>query len=201
MSKIASEADLLHRLRQRDQSALAEVFEVYSDRIYRLALSLLHDEQSADGVVQDTFISLIEHIDGFEGRSSLGTWLYRVAYNHCMGRLRRVRPQVPLLEEVEDNLDQPIMPTHLMDWRNLPEALFGSSEAMQQMTLAIQGLAPSLRAVFILRDVEERSTEETAQIMAISPGAVKVRLHRARLALREALADYFEGEYPPQRTS
>jgi RNA polymerase sigma-70 factor (ECF subfamily) len=177
---------MLEALRDGDPQALSEVFELYSDRIYRLALSLLHDEQAADGVVQDTFMALIEHLDSFEGRSSIGTWLYRVAYNNCMGRLRQVRPQI----DVEDG--DAGMPERFIDWQTIPETLMTGAEAMAQVEKALETLSPALRTVFILRDIEELSTEEVAQALDISISAVKVRLHRARLALREALSTYFE---------
>ena len=183
------ETSLIEALRRRDTDALSMVFETYSDRIYRLALSLLGDEQAADGVVQDTFMSLIEHIDGFEGRAALGTWLYRVAYNNCMGRLRKLKPHLAL--EVDDEQGAPL-PENLLDWNAMPESLMTSSEAIQQIAQAIDTLNPTLRTVFLLRDVDELSTQETAEVLGVKPGTVKVRLHRARLALREALAGYFE---------
>lgn len=175
-------------LKRRDPQALAQVFEQYANKIYRLAVGILHDEQQADGVVQDTFLKLIEHIDHFEGRSSIGTWLYRVAYNEAQGRLRRRKPQVPLNEGDGEEF----MPACLIDWETVPDSILGSDEAMQEMKRAAESLSPALRAVFFLRDVEEFSTRETAAILNISPAAVKVRLHRARLALREKLASYFE---------
>lgn len=175
-------------LKQRDPAALSSVFEAYADKIYRLAVSLLHDEQSADGVVQDTFIKLIEHVDDFEGRSSISTWLYRVAYNECMMRLRRQRPQLEL-----DQLDQEgFMPSNLTSWGDLPDAAILEGEAADEMRRAIEKLSPALRAVFTLRDIEELSIRETAQILEVSESAVKVRLHRARLQLREHLAGYFD---------
>ncbi len=185
---MTDEQALIAALRRRDKNALAEIFDRYSDRIYRLALSVLSDEQAADGVVQDTFMTLIERIDTFEGRSRLGTWLYRVAYNNALSRLRSLKPQLDLDGFDED--DVPI-PANLVDWQTTPEELLGSAEAMAEVSRAVETLNPALRAVFLLRDVEELSTQETADALGISPGAVKVRLHRARLALREALAGYF----------
>jgi len=179
---------LVDALRLRDPDALTTVFNTYADKIYRLAVSILHDEVQADGVVQNTFLALIKHVDGFESRASIGTWLYRVAYNECMGRLRKQRPQVDL----DSMLDEDIMPTTFVDWNTLPDAVLGSSEALAEMKTAIDKLSPNLRAVFTLRDVEELSTAETAEILGISQSVVKVRLHRARLALREHLAHYFE---------
>lgn len=185
---MSDESALIARLQQRDPAALAELFERYADQIYRLAVSMLRDEQQADGVVQDTFLALIERAPTFEGRSSIGTWLYRVGYNECLMRLRRVRPDDIELDAVEPEA----LPTHFLDWGAVPEAIITGAEAADQMEQAIAQLKPDLRAVFTLRDIEGLSTSETAQILGISEGAVKVRLHRARLALRELLATYFE---------
>lgn len=188
MERKLNERDLLEALRRRDPDALSALFERYADRIYRLAAGLLHDDDEADSVVQDTFMALITQADSFEGRSSIGTWLYRVAYNACMMRLRRARPHV----ELDADEDGDTMPAAFIDWRDLPEDIVASSEARAQMEQAIAALKPELRAVFILRDVEELSTRETAEALGITEGLVKVRLHRARLALREQLALYFE---------
>jgi len=188
MSTTINEQDLIHRLRARDNAAFAQVFDAHADYLYRLALSLLNNEQSADGVVQDTFIALIENIDRFEGRSSLRTWLYRVAYNNCMGRLRKFKPDAVWDEDEHAH----IMPQNFDQWQHIPDASLINHEMRGHLEAAIMKLSPALRAVFILRDVEEFSTEETAQALNISISAVKVRLHRARLALRESLAEHFK---------
>lgn len=190
---MADEKQLISDLRRRDPGALAHVFDAYADRIYRLAVSMLHDEQQADGVVQETFLALINHIDRFEARASLGTWLFRVAHNEVMSRLRVRNPQL----EIDALDDGERMPSALIDWQTLPEATLSSTEAMDQMEAAIARLSPGLRAVFTLRDIEELSTRETADILGISETAVKVRLHRARLTLREGLAAYFEERVAP----
>ncbi len=179
---------LFEALKQHDPEALAQVFERYSDKIYRLAVGILHDEQQADGVVQDTFIKLINSLDSFEGRSGIHTWLYRVAYNECLGRLRRTKPALSVDELPEDDF----MPDNFTSWESVPDSVLTSHEAMQQMEAAVASLSQSLRVVFTLRDVEGLSVHETASILGISESAVKVRLHRARLVLREKLADYFE---------
>lgn len=186
---MVDEAGLLTGLRQRDPAALSAIFEQNADRIYRLALRLLHDEQQADGVVQNAFLSLITHADTFEGRSSIATWLYRVAHNDCLGRMRKSQRIAEMA--VDDEPDDGFMPSCFVDWDAVPETQINSSEASEEMERAINSLKPELRIVFLMRDVEELSTEETAQALGISAGAVKVRLHRARLALREKLASYF----------
>lgn len=181
------DSHLIEALKRRDADALATLFEQYADKVYRLAVNLLHDEQQADGVVQNTFLALITHAGAFEGRSSIGTWLYRVGYNDCMMRLRKIRPDLEL-----DALDEPdSMPTQFVDWSLVPENLIEGAEASHYMEQAIRALKPELRSVFILRDVEELSTAEAAQILNLSEANVKVRLHRARLALRESLSGYF----------
>ncbi len=183
-----ADAQWVEALRQRDPDALAALFEKYADRIFRLAVGLLRDEVEADGVVQHAFLTLIRRAHEFEGRSNVGTWLYRVAYNECIGRLRAASRIVALDED--DSADA--MPTCLIDWQQVPEQILEGAEANAEMERAIAGLKPDLRAVFLLRDVEQLSTEETAQALGINPGTVKVRLHRARLALRERLALYFD---------
>ncbi|MCB9437228.1 MAG: sigma-70 family RNA polymerase sigma factor [Anaerolineales bacterium] len=182
-----NERALLEALRARDPNALTILFERHADSIYRLALRLLNDEAMADGVVQDTFIAVIEHIDGFEGRATISTWLYRVAYNNAMGRLRKARPHLDLDEATAGYC----IPEAFIDWETIPERTLSSTEVKAELDRAINALNPNLRAVFLLRDVEELSTEATAHVLGISEGAVKVRLHRARLALREQLAGYF----------
>mgnify|MGYP000865983053 FL=1 len=176
---------LLAALRQREAQAFATLFELYSDKIYRLALSLLKEEAAAEGVVQDAFLRLIERLDQFEGRSGLGTWLYRIAYNLSVDRLRQRRPEVILDDEGEDG--RLPAPMHVVDWTQWPEQLLSDAEVTAELDKAIAALPEKFRVVFVLREVEGLSTEETAQITGLSLSATKVRLHRARLFLREQL--------------
>jgi RNA polymerase sigma-70 factor, ECF subfamily len=183
------DSQLLTALRQRDPAAFAQLFEMYSDKVYRLAMGLLEDDDEAEGVVQDTFMRLLERLHQFEGRSKLGTWLYRVAYNLSMDRLRKQRPVLSLADEKDEDDGLP-MPAILTDWQEAPEAWLESNELSVELDQAIASLPAKLKAVFILREIEGVSTEECAQVLAISESAAKVRLHRARLLLRERLAAY-----------
>jgi RNA polymerase sigma-70 factor (ECF subfamily) len=178
--------ELLERLRQRDTTALAELYERYGDRLYRLGRRLLRDPNPADDIVQTAFMALIDHIDTFEGRASIGTWLYRVAYNEAIAQLR-ARQSVPLFDETDDVAP----PEAFCDWSMLPEDAVDQAEAAGQIDAAMDTLPPVLRAVFQLRDVEDLSTRETADALGMSESAVKVALHRARLRLREHLSAYF----------
>ena len=184
------EQELLAALRRRDATAFSQLFEAYSDRVYRLAVGLLENEVEAEGVVQDTFMRLIERLDQFEGRSKLSTWLYRVAYNLCQDRLRKRKPISTLVEEVDDEGTIPT-PTILIDWEQLPERCLTAAEISRELDEAIATLPPKLKAVFILREIEGLSTQACAEALDISVSATKVRLHRARLLLREQLATYF----------
>lgn len=180
---------LLTALRQRDPDAFAQLFELYSDKIYRLALGLLEDENEAEGIVQDTFMRLLERLHQFEGRSALGTWLYRVAYNLSIDQMRKRQPVLSLADDNDVANDLP-MPTVLTDWREAPETWLVSNELSVELDQAIASLPAKLKAVFILREIEGIATEECAQVLGISESAAKVRLHRARLLLRERLAEY-----------
>lgn len=178
----------LAALRRRDPAAFAALFDEYADRIYRLALGLLGDEQEADAVVQDTFLRLFERLDQFEGRSSLGTWLYRVAYNRCMDQLRRSRP----VQTLDGAGDEPLpLPANLTQWGRLPEQQLTDEEIRQALDQAILSLPDHYRIIFILREIEGLSTAQAAEVAGVSVSAAKVRLHRARLQLRERLAAHF----------
>ncbi len=184
--------ELVLALRRRDPDAFAALFEAYSDRIFHLALGILKNEAEAEGVVQDTFLTLFEKLNQFEGRAKLSTWLYRVAYNLSIDRLRKKRPVEPLTDENTYPNDATFMPAIFTDWRRTPEARFATAEARAELDKAIAALPQRLQTTFILRELEGLSTAETASVLGINPGTVKVQLHRARLLLREHLAAYFQ---------
>jgi len=179
--------DLLAGLRRQDAQAFATFFETYADRVYRMAAHLLGNEQDAEEVTQATFLSAFKAIDHFEPRARVSTWLYRIAYNHCLMVLRQRRTDIELPDE-----DAALpLPNAMVDWSHLPETEILSEEAQATLRAAITDLPESLRAAFVLRDVEQLSTAECAQVQHITEAACKVRLHRARLHLRERLSDYF----------
>lgn len=194
------EFSLLQALQTGDNSAFSTLFETYADKLYRLSIGLLQQAEEAEDVVQETFIKAITHLDQFEGRSNLGTWLYQVAYNASLDRLRQ-RVADPLPEEnpfADDDHWLPL-PELLVEWHS-PEDLLIDEQEHRYLDQAISQLPQALRAVFVLRDIDELSTAETAEILGFSVSAVKVRLHRARLELRESLAVYFVERLPDQKT-
>lgn len=193
MSDEYNEAEMIARLQAGDKTACAECIEIHSPLVYRLALRLMGNEDEAEDVLQETFLNAFRGIDSFEGRSGLGTWLYRIAYNAAMMRLRRTEPNVVSVDESLDGDGQFIVPRQLFDWCCLPETDFESDEVRDELETAIGELPESLRVVFMLRELEGLSTKETAEALEITEGAAKVRLHRARLWLRERLSPYFTG--------
>ena len=185
------ESALIESLRRCEPDSFTRLFEAFSDRIYRLAVRFLNDPAEAEEIVQDTFLTICEKIDSFEGRSKLGTWIYRIAANHALMRLRSRKRVGPSLDDESSDDDEAIMPGLLNDWSQAPESITANAESIAEMERAIAALPDALRTAFILRDLEELSTEEAAETLGISPGALKVRLHRARLLLREKLSAYF----------
>lgn len=179
------------------EEVLAEFFRTYADRIYRHAVGMLGDTAAAEDVVQETFVKALRRLDTFEGRSSVGTWLYRVAHNACVDRLRVRGREVSADAALDGALP---MPRNLVDWSATPESELLDAEARQALDSAVAALPETLRAAFLLRDVEGLSTAEAAAALDLSLSALKVRLHRARLKLRETLAEYFaervQGEAP-----
>ncbi len=172
------------------QQRFVQAVETYAPRLYRHLLRMLEDPQDAEDALQETFLKAYRSLDTFQGRASLSTWLYRIATNEALMHLRRRRSTPLSLEALSPDEGHPeeILLTH---WQVLPEQALLSAETRQVLDDAVARLSPALRAVFLLRDVEGFSTKETAEILGISPDAVKQRLARARLRLREALAHYF----------
>jgi len=158
--------------------------------IYRLALRLVRDEQDAQDLVQETFLQAFKAIGSFEGRSELRTWLYRITYNAALMRQRGQRPTVSVEDAVQEDEGR-VLPEQLLDWCCLPEADLQTVEVREQLEKAVHDLPETLRAVFVLRELEDVSTQECADALGISTDLVKQRLHRARLWLRERLSDYF----------
>lgn len=183
---------LVAALRAGEEQAFTRFFNAYVDAMYRLALGLLGDEAEAEDVVQESFARVLTQLDSFRGEARLNVWLYRVVHNACISRLRHRRPVGIHLEELDEGLP---LPQALVDCGLSPEDILQDRETSVALDEAIAQLPESLRAVFILRDIEELSTAEAAAALETTVGAVKVRLHRARLLLRESLSVHFGERY------
>jgi RNA polymerase sigma-70 factor (ECF subfamily) len=181
----------LEALRNGDRTEFARVVEAYYAMIYRLATKMVGNPQDAEDILQETFIKAYRHLKDFDGRSSLSTWLYRVATNEALMFLRRKRPEQVSIDEPGDHGEGEAEPVQIVDWCCLPEQELLSSEARLHLYRAIDQLSPNLRVVFVLRDIQGLSTLETSEVLNLSETAVKTRLSRARLRLREELSSYY----------
>ena len=181
----------LDALKAGDRAAFSQLVDAYSGKLYRLGLKLLQNPQDAEDILQETFIKAFRYIRDFDGRSSVSTWLYRIATNEALMQLRRKHPEMVSIEEPVDQGEMDQEPLQIVDWCCLPEHEFLSSETRQRLDDAVVHLPPTLRTVFLLRDIEGLSTVETADILGLTETAVKTRLSRARLRLREELSVYF----------
>jgi RNA polymerase sigma-70 factor (ECF subfamily) len=187
-----SENFSLEALRNGDRNEFSRLVEAYYGMIYRLAIKMVGNPQDAEDILQETFIKAFRHLNDFDGRSSLSTWLYRVATNEALMFLRRKRPEQVSIDEPVDTAEGEMEPVQIVDWCCLPEQELLSSEARLHLDRAIDVLSPSLRVVFVLRDIQGLSTLETSEVLNLSETAVKTRLSRARLRLREELSSYYK---------
>jgi RNA polymerase sigma-70 factor (ECF subfamily) len=186
------EAVLVNAARKGDIGAFEELVRRYDRNVFRIAQHITQNREDAEDVVQDAFLKAYQNLGQFQGQSKFYTWLVRIAVNEALMRLRRRRPErmVSLDEDVKTEEDS--MPREIADWSPNPEQQYTQGELKDILSRTIQGLPASFRTVFVLRDVEGLSTEETAEALGLSIPAVKSRLLRARLQLRERLNKYFK---------
>jgi RNA polymerase sigma-70 factor (ECF subfamily) len=188
------EMSLVQAAKNGDLEAFSELVRRYDRNVFRIAQHITHNEEDAQDVVQDAFLKAYQNLEQFQGNSKFYTWLVRIAVNEALMRLRKRRSDrtVSLDEDVET--EEGSMPREVADWSPNPEQIYGQSELGDILKKTIQGLPPGFRTVFVLRDIEGLSTEETAEMLGLSVPAVKSRLLRARLQLRERLAKYFKSK-------
>ena len=186
------ESALVAQAKAGDQNAFAELVNRYERKIYRLAKNITRNDEDAEDVLQDAFLKAYTHLDNFKGDSKFYTWIVRIAVNEALMRLRKRKTDrsVPLDEPVE--LGEETVQREIAVWEDNPEQQYSQEEWRKILDEAVDSLKPDFRTVFVLRDIEELSTEETAETLGISVPAVKSRLLRARLALRERLTRQFK---------
>jgi RNA polymerase sigma-70 factor (ECF subfamily) len=189
---IFDESALLAKAREGDLAAFNELVNAYSRKIFRLAKHITQSDEDAEDVLQETFLKAFEHLGDFQGQSKFYTWIVRIAVNESLMKLRKRKSDrtVPLDEPVDTGDDT--MVREIAVWEENPEQKYSREELGKILDEAVEGLRPAFRTVFVLRDIEELSTEETAEALGISVPAVKSRLLRARLQLREKLTRFFK---------
>jgi RNA polymerase sigma-70 factor, ECF subfamily len=186
------ETTLVAQAREGNTSAFAELVRRYESKIFRLAQHVTQNREDAEDVLQETFMKAYEHLDQFQGNSKFYTWIVRIAVNQALMKLRRKKTgKTVSLDETIDTGEDTVV-REIAAWDENPEQRFSREEMGEILESAIQSLEPPYRSVFVLRDIEELSTEETADALGLSIPAVKSRLLRARLQLREKLTRQFK---------
>jgi RNA polymerase sigma-70 factor, ECF subfamily len=185
-----NEVEVVKRAKQGDQQAFSELVNAYSERIYNLGLRILRKKEDAEDILQETFLTVIQKIDTFDGRSSFFTWIYRIATNTALMKLRKKKLQYV---DFPDNPDfqESIESKVFIDWSQDASLNVYNNEVKQTLSEAISELSEIYKTVFILRDIEQLSIKETSKILNITEENVKIRLRRARQHLRDKLSDYF----------
>ncbi len=189
---IVEEGPLVARAREGDSHAFGELVRKYEGKIFRLAQHVTQNREDAEDVLQETFLKAYEHLDQFQGNSKFYTWIVRIAVNQALMKLRRRKTDKSVsLDEAIDTGEDTVV-REIAAWDPDPEQRYTQEELREILDSAVDSLAPPYRSVFVLRDVEDFSTEETAEALNLSVPAVKSRLLRARLQLREKLTRYFK---------
>src|SRR5688572_2383623 len=185
------ELALVERSRAGDAAAFGELVRQYERKIYSLAKHITQNDEDAEDVLQESFLKAYTHLDSFHGDSKFYTWLVRIAVNEALMKLRKRKSDKTVSLDEPQDTGEDIVTREIAVWEDDPEKKYSREELAEILETAVQSLKPSFRTVFVLRDIEELSTEDTAETLGISIPAVKSRLLRARLQLREKLTRHF----------
>lgn len=182
---------LVHACKQGDTDAFEQLVKRYDAKLIRIAQHITHNSEDAEDAVQEAFLKVFRNLGQFQEKAQFSTWLLRICVNESLMKLRKRShtKEVSIQEDLPDEVT--IHPFEISDWAANPEDLYEASELRDILRSQLQKLSPNLRLAFILRDIEGLSTEETAEVLAVTVDAVKARLSRARLKLRQLLTNYF----------
>lgn len=178
--------------RQGDAEAFSELTERYQRNIFRLAQNITQNREDAEDVLQETFLKAYQHLPEFEGHSKFYTWIVRIAVNESLMKLRKRKWDKTVWLDEPVTVGEDTVAREIAVWEDNPEQRYSQEELREILDKAVNGLAPPYRTVFALRDMEGLSTEETAEALELSIPAVKSRLLRARLQLRDKLTAFFK---------
>lgn len=197
-TKITDDLSLIRQAQEGDEQAFVKLVKKYESLVYSYAYKVCRDKEKAEEAWQDTFINVYRKIKQFDGKSKFSTWLYSIVTNNCLmkHRKRKLDEAMVRLDEPEGFHDEPMMDAAgkrlqtIPSWKETPLDSVMDNELRATLDIAIQKLPVEYRVVFVLRDVEGQSAEETSKILKLSVPAVKSRLRRARVFLREQLNEY-----------
>ena len=190
--EIHPDVALVAAARTGDTAAFEKLVRQYDRQIFRVAQHITQNREDAEDITQDVFMKAYGKLDQFQGNSKFSTWLTRIAVNESLMRLRKRKTSRTVSMDQDVQTEEGSIPRDFADWTPDPEQQYGSSELGEILQKTIAGLSPGFRTVFTLRDIENLSTEETAEALGFSVPAVKSRLLRARLQLRERLSRYLK---------
>jgi RNA polymerase sigma-70 factor (ECF subfamily) len=190
--EIHPDVALVERARAGDNSAFEQLVRQYDRQIFRVAQHITQNREDAEDITQDVFLKAYNKLNQFQGNSKFSTWLTRIAVNESLMRLRKRKTSRTVSMDQEVQTEEGAIPRDFADWSPNPEQNYTQSELKEILDKTIAGLPPGFRTVFTLRDIENLSTEETAEALGLSVPAVKSRLLRARLQLRERLSRYLK---------
>lgn len=182
------EQQIIEAAKNGDKKAMTELVKNYEKTVYNFAFKICRDPLRAENIMQETFFSMVKSLHQFDGKSKLSTWLYRIVSNHCLMEARKKKYESVSIDEDDGLYDN----SYAAGWDSIPANVVENKELKVILDEAIQKLSPDYRIVFLLRDVEGLSTEETGKITELSVPAVKSRLHRARAFLRKEINKAFE---------
>jgi len=191
--------DLVHATQDGDVSAFEQLVERYDRKLVRIAEHITHNREDSQDTVQEAFLKAFQHLGDFREDSQFSTWLFRITVNQALMKLRKQRTTKEVSLDEDFQADGDMLPREVADWAPNPEELYRASELRDILIKALEELRPILRTVFVLRDIEGLSIAQTAEVLDLSPAAVKARLSRARLQLRELLNEYFSRHKEPAR--
>lgn len=183
------EINLIEEAKKGNKKALGELVKKYEKTIYNFSFKICRDPEKAENIMQETFYSFVKSINQFDGHSKLSTWLYRIVANHCLMQARKLKGKSYISVDDDEDL---YTEKNIADWSTLPYKSTENKELREILDKAIVKLPPDYRIIFLLRDVEGLSTEETAEAANLSVPAVKSRLHRARAFLRKEIDEAFK---------
>src|SRR3989449_11449263 len=183
---------LVHASKNGDVAAFEELVKRYDGKLFRIAQHLTHNREDAEDIVQEAFLKAFQHLGQFRENSKFSTWLIRITLNQSLMKLRKRRPTREVSIDNNFQSEEDSHPIDVADWAPNPEELYSVAELREILRKTLQELGPGLRVVFVLRDIERLSLEQTAEALNLSVSAVKARSWRARLQLRERLSAYFK---------
>jgi len=183
-----TEKELVEKANKGDKQALAELVKSHEMTVYNFAFKICRNKDQAENIMQETFLSMVKSLHQFDGNSKLSTWLYRIVSNHCLMAYRKMKNKFLSFDEEQSNEKS----YTAEDWSSVPNFEVENQELKNILDNAISKLSPDYRIVFVLRDVNGFSTEETGNITNLTVPAVKSRLHRARAFLRDEINRAFK---------